>query len=318
MGCALLIAVCLACGAPPAAPHDRIGHVSVAIGGKLYLLGGLSSDGRAPPSRAGAIYDPRSGLWSETAPMPTPRVFAAGAVSDGVAFVVGGLVEGSRTYVRDVEAYDAQRDAWETLAPLPIGRSRMAAAACDGRVFIVGGLEGSDDGCANSARLDIYDVRLRSWTHAADMPTARHACAAAAVGGRLYVLGGYVDAPGNTMKPCAVVESFKPGGGAWRREPDMLSVRNWFAAVEHASGIVAIGSDGAAAAPERLDLSGEASQATQPAGAGPSWRALRCRDAAGRRFAASVIGDAVYVTGGEGGGNAFLRVLDLKREQWSN
>jgi N-acetylneuraminic acid mutarotase len=56
-----------------------------------------------------------------------------------------------------------------------------------------------------------YDPRTNRWRKLAPMPTARGDLAAAAVGGRVYVIGG-LDAVGH---PMATVEIYRVASNTW-------------------------------------------------------------------------------------------------------
>jgi hypothetical protein len=66
-------------------PRPRSALTVAAAGGKIYAIGGQSSDGNILNSNI--EYDPVTGTWSEKAPMPTPRYAAAVAVVKDVVYV---------------------------------------------------------------------------------------------------------------------------------------------------------------------------------------------------------------------------------------
>lgn len=78
--------------------------------------------------------------------------------------------------------------AWRQLPPAPEARTEVVGAALSGRVAAVGGL--TADGRA-SARVDLYDPRLRRWLRLPDLPEGLHHAMAASRADRLYVVGGY-------------------------------------------------------------------------------------------------------------------------------
>lgn len=88
------------------------------------------------------------------------------------------------------------------------------------------------------------------WRPAAPMPTARRHAAAAALDGRVYVLGGWC-APaggcGSAGKNLATVESYDPATDAWRAEPPLPTARRSLQAVALGGRLFAIGgaADGA-------------------------------------------------------------------------
>jgi N-acetylneuraminic acid mutarotase len=68
-------------------PSPRVGAVGGVINGKLYITGGLSSNGTNNPVM---VYDPVLDHWSAAAAEPTPRFLGAAAAVGGKLFVAGG------------------------------------------------------------------------------------------------------------------------------------------------------------------------------------------------------------------------------------
>lgn len=83
--------------------------------------------------------------------------------------------------------------SWRMLPAVGEARTGLAGAAVSGRVAVVGGL--TADGRASS-RADLYDPRRRRWIRLPDLPQAVDRAVLTSRGGRLYVMGGYVDADG--------------------------------------------------------------------------------------------------------------------------
>lgn len=136
-------------------PTSRERPGAGAIGGKLYVVGGLF---RNPDNRAFnahvigtlEIYDPATDTWDTSkAPMPTPRVGVAVGVIGGKLHVVGGhrfevdpiLGEITNEYVATHEVYDPVADTWQTLPLMPTARGSMAGAGViDSKLYVAGGL----------------------------------------------------------------------------------------------------------------------------------------------------------------------------------
>lgn len=169
-------------------PTPRHGLAAVALGGKVYALGG--SDGQRP-SAAVEIYDPASDSWTRGAPLPTPRVFLAAAAVDGRIYAVGGSPDccgDSRTAA--VEVYDPSTDRWSRAAPLPGARQVSAAVAVGGKLIAFGGFV---PGAGVLAETLEYDPAIDTWTRRAPMPTGRDQAPAVALDDRAVVPGGSVD-----------------------------------------------------------------------------------------------------------------------------
>jgi N-acetylneuraminic acid mutarotase len=77
---------------------------------------------------------------------------------------------------------------WQRGALLPVPRSEVAAATYKGGIAIVGGFVGS---CVSSPKVDLFLPAMNRWRRVPDLPLALNHAAAAAVGNKLYVAGGY-------------------------------------------------------------------------------------------------------------------------------
>ena len=64
----------------------------------------------------------------------------------------------------------------------------MAAAVIGCKLLVVGGAPGQFSG--SNKKLEVYDPATDTWSTKDDMPTARRWLGAAAVGSRLYAVGG--------------------------------------------------------------------------------------------------------------------------------
>ena len=164
-------------------PLGRAAHAAVAVGGKLYVVGGVGPE----PQRALA-YDPATDSWTVLAPMSRPREHLAAAAIDGLIYVVGGRWSDTGN-VNLLEVYDPASDTWRALAPMPTPRGGLAAAAVGARLYVTGG-EVLDASRLTFGQLEVYDPASDTWAAAPPLPSPRHGLAAVALQGELYVLAG--------------------------------------------------------------------------------------------------------------------------------
>ena len=81
-------------------PTARAGLAAVAVGGKIYAIGGFNNGGTRSDV---AEYDPASDTWTTKAAMPTAREFLAAAEVGGKIYAIGGY--GGGGYLNVVQAY---------------------------------------------------------------------------------------------------------------------------------------------------------------------------------------------------------------------
>jgi N-acetylneuraminic acid mutarotase len=131
--------------------------------------------------------------WVYVAPMPAPRAFLAAATGlDGTIYAIGGMY-GNDNYHADVNAYDPVANTWTPVASLNYKRALFAAATGqDGKIYAIAGwfqynplYSGVPDN-----RVEVYDPANDEWSEIARMQTKRYHLAAAAVEGKIYVIGG--------------------------------------------------------------------------------------------------------------------------------
>lgn len=110
----------------------RCRHQLVALGGFLYAIGGVDSDGS--PMASAERYDPKEDKWSPIASMSRGLLNSAAASMGGLIYVAGGFgaVDTPRA---GCERYDPATNAWSRIADLlePIGAGGYSCAlACLG------------------------------------------------------------------------------------------------------------------------------------------------------------------------------------------
>jgi N-acetylneuraminic acid mutarotase len=231
-------------GNPVPVHHGAI----AAVGGKLYLFGGFhlpegAKSGWFPEDKAW-VYDTETQRWSALPPMPTPRG-ALAAVALGSKIYVsggakipagvnlpGGLVCGGPIEMSGaLEAFDTETNEWTQLKPMSLPRNHHDVAALDGKLYVMGGRVGSSysGGCSTNVTLtEIYDVQSGTWSTGAPLPTARSGIAAAALDGKIHVLGGegWIDDFGGVFR---THEVYDPKTNSWARAARLPTPRHGFA-----------------------------------------------------------------------------------------
>lgn len=165
-------------------PGRRGAHFLIHTNGRLYAVGGVGDR-----SSNMFVYDIGTDEWAEE-PGPTPREHLGGAASGGLVYAIAGRGFGLGDRSAILEAFDPATGEWTRLddMPGPCGGC-TAAATSDDRIHVTGG---ETFGAARTTYRDhyVYDPATSTWSVAADMPTARHGLASAAVGDRFYAIGG--------------------------------------------------------------------------------------------------------------------------------
>lgn len=188
-----------------AMPTKRYRLGATALPGAFYYfaIGGQDEYGAVATNER---YDACSSTWAAMAPMPARRGNVMAAALNGKIYVVGGY---DSNYYYDYYydsnfVYNPTTNTWSSAARLPMALSGVAIAAANGKLYAFGGR--GNNGLSGATYE--YDPVADKWTGKSPMPGGARAYASAAtVGGKVYVVGGWV----NLNK----VEVYDPSADRW-------------------------------------------------------------------------------------------------------
>jgi Kelch motif len=186
----------------------------------VYAFGGVSSDDGFVGAPITA-YDVAADAWSRR----TSSVHVSH--SNGVVklgnklYFSGGRIEGGSLpdYSRQLWAYDYTQDRMIRKADLPIFSAEGVSGVIDGRLYVLpGACNGngwpSPGYCLEepTRRFYRYDPGTNTWISRRQAPNYHRGGAAAVLGGKLYVAGGF--GPGSAG--VAALDVYDPKTNAWR------------------------------------------------------------------------------------------------------
>ncbi|MBN1139779.1 MAG: hypothetical protein JXM73_24620 [Anaerolineae bacterium] len=189
----------------------QIRIVSMTLGGNSTVYGPITL------RRLGTAGARADGVELPAAPQAPPWVHRAdylivdnGVVAkNGVAFSFGG--HNDVGCVTDTRRWgpDGAAGSWTDLAPLPEVLDAPRGALVDGKIYVPGGWDCDGEPVAE---LYIYDIAAGTWSSGAPPPSGRAAYGLAALGGRVYRIGGCSDA---ACTPTADVDIYDITAGTW-------------------------------------------------------------------------------------------------------
>lgn len=203
------LAVCLVAAASAAwtpttpLPEAFSGHALVAVGSRLYNIGGLGGFQGAASGDQVWVADANAGsvgAWRPARSLPEPVFFHTAVAANGRIYVLGGYhydVAGGQLIVSDkvlsaaVDA-DGSLGPWTSFQTLPEPVFFASAAAWQGTVYVTGGWNGNSLTAAVWAATIQPDGSLGAWRHQPTLPDGVYTHAAVSKGS-LYVLGGVVN-----------------------------------------------------------------------------------------------------------------------------
>jgi N-acetylneuraminic acid mutarotase len=248
------------------------------------------------------------GKWVKLPTFPEPSEELLGAAAGGRLYVFAGLAPGWQPRGLVYE-YDPTTDRWTKKKPMALPSHHVALATLNGKIYAFGGFVPPPSGPPAWVPIDNaweYDPATDGWKALAPMPTKRGAAVAAAVGGKLYVIGGastHPGAPETSVHPArphralGAVEEYDPAANPWRARSPMPTARTHAAIGVVGEKIYVIGGRLGAAfisVASNTDVVEEYDPATD------QWGAVRARMPTPRSAVAfGVYGGRIYVAGGE-------------------
>jgi hypothetical protein len=155
-------------------PAPRFNHAAVALGSKIYVLGGFLA---GKERRDVFVYDTAADRWSRTTPLPRPTHAFDAVAFRGEIWVIGGI-RGERI-LREVWILDPRSGGWRPGPTLPKPMELLGAAVVGDEIHAVW-----------ESTYQIYDAATGEWSQGPTPLVTRHALQAFYVDGSLFTIGG--------------------------------------------------------------------------------------------------------------------------------
>jgi N-acetylneuraminic acid mutarotase len=192
----------------PSMPTAMQNPAAASVGGRLYVVGGTTC----------LMFDPLTGTWTTRAASPTNRDQHAAVAAGGRVYIAGGYT--GSTYRNTVDVYDPATNTWAARAPMAHTRAQFGLVADGDKLYAVGGYGGVGGASGYLATVEMYDTVLNTWTAKANYPSAVIQQAAAGIGGKVYVAGGF---DGSTA--LNAVRVYDPVSNAWSARAPLAAGR---------------------------------------------------------------------------------------------
>jgi len=176
--------------------------------GRVIVAGGLKgfADGEAEPRGEAALYDPATGRWTPTAPMPNPQMLHSMIqLGDGRVLVVG---------VGPSELFDPATGTWTlTGAPASTRETTNLVGMANGSVLAIGSVSGD---ITALPVVETYEPVPGTWTVTEQYRVIEEQSVTVLPDGRILVVGGLLEC--RSGQPCTDprvlpdVELFDPTG----------------------------------------------------------------------------------------------------------
>jgi N-acetylneuraminic acid mutarotase len=246
--------------------------------------------------------------WRSLAPLGGgPRQENGVVALNGRVYVVGGFTaEGS--IVGTVEAYERATDTWMPVRTLPRPLHHPNVAAVGNRIYVLGALV--ENSFREIGDVYLYDPGTNGWTQLSSMPpgTERGAGAAAAIGNKIYLVGGI-----RGGVSVADFSAYDTATGTWEILPSVGEPRDHLVAGVVGGKFYAIGGRNNGALRGNVDEFDPGAH---------TWSAKTRMLTPRAGCAAAVVGNRILVAGGEGNPNASSGIFseneafDPARNSW--
>lgn len=174
--------------------------------------------------------DELKGLFTKLNGGSTLRYAHTANAIGGKLYVYGGYHwSNSANYLNDLWRYDPATNAWAQMATGLNGRYNHASAVLNGKLYVQGGYGWGASG-GGSGILDdlmVYDPATDTWTQLQKAPLACRDHSLVAMGGKLYLYGGYATAGGHR----ATLYVYDPSTNKWAQLTSAPNTRSCHTAV---------------------------------------------------------------------------------------
>jgi len=171
--------------------YARALHTATLLpNGQVLVAGGQENDSGDDDFSTCEIYDPNTGVWTETGILLTARSsHTATPLQNGLVLVAGGSSSG--IILSECEIYDPATGAWSTTESLAVVREWHTANLLDsGQVLVAGGkITPSRD----ASDCELYDPSTGAWTATGSLPNYMRYWDTATLlqNGQVLVAGGF-------------------------------------------------------------------------------------------------------------------------------
>jgi len=280
----------------PIARYESNGAV---VGGKVYVFGGFTGSNIQTTARSD-LYDPATNTWKRIADMPVQLTHSPAVVVGEEVWLVGGFVgDHPGPSTADVWIYNTRTNAWRKGPSLPLRRGAGGAALVGREMHFFGGV---DRAAGSNVFIDEeehwalnLDNLSAGWRKEANLPVPRNHLAGAALGGKVYAIGGQFNENESTGNR-AEVHRFDPATDAWTRVADLPAARG------HTTSSAFVSEGRIVVAGGTLNGKKPAADVTAYDPKTNVWVKLPSLPAGRKTPVAGLVGNAIVSTTGSGGG----------------
>ena len=212
-------------------PHIWAYGMTVVNGDKIYLCGGIDSEGGA--TKQLWTFCPKSMEIRKLSSMKIGRECPSVCIFNNTIYSIGVDKRLDGTVTKSIQKYNISTNQWSIGPNMSKGRSCAGSAALGGWLYVLGGFVYNDEPVRT---VEKYNPRTGKWMDVPPMKVARAGMGIVAMDGKLFVVGGW-----NGSESLRSGETFNPVTNEWSELPDMNIPRSEFSLVGFSDRLVAVG-----------------------------------------------------------------------------
>ncbi|MGH0141760.1 UNVERIFIED_CONTAM: hypothetical protein FKN15_065255, partial [Acipenser sinensis] len=162
-----------------------------AMGSQIYAVGGRGERGILFSAEC---YNPTEDKWRYIKALPSPLSSHAGTVHQNELYVCGG--SSGEVFSGSVFRYTPELDEWTTLPPLRHPRGFHNMTSVGDKIYVMGGVlltsaDGQRRAYSDVKVTECYCPLSDQWTELSPLPVGHSQHGAAALGNKIYIMGGF-------------------------------------------------------------------------------------------------------------------------------
>jgi N-acetylneuraminic acid mutarotase len=269
---------------------------SAAVGGKLYVFGGLLTFDFLSTRRVD-VYNPTNNTWTRVSDMPEAFTHA-GVVVDGtdIWFVGGYFGDHPGPGYTGVWKYNTLSDTWTEGPDLPEARGAGGAGIVGRKIYFFGGMDSTRTIDKTEMWMLDLDNLAAGWEARAPLPGPTNHVGAASLNGKVYAIGGELDGGQDYRANLDSLYEYDPVTNQWSNKAPLPFPASHFhqSTMVYNGRIIIVGGE-----PEH-NVSMDYVLAYNPAT--NTWESLGVIPQKRRAMGAGIIGNQIVATGGYDGG----------------
>lgn len=165
-------------------PYPRGAGGIAVLDSAIWYAGGIDENKQITNSVF--KFDLRTGTWSETPSMPTPRDHLRVEAANGELFVISGRRDDLRFNIATVESFNPKTQIWTKRADIPIARGGLGSVVLNNKIYTFGGEMLWH--CLD--QIERYDPVTDTWEILDPLPEGRHGIIGGVIGQDIHLIAG--------------------------------------------------------------------------------------------------------------------------------